>query len=81
LPLERFYSASTKKTAAFLSISGLSAGIHRKGCCLGMVRRLEGRHDQGCQIFLGPNIPKREKYTKWPQTIPNDNKIYQIAVK
>jgi hypothetical protein len=20
--------------------------------------------DQGCQIFLGPNIPKREKYTK-----------------
>jgi hypothetical protein len=20
--------------------------------------------DQGCQIFVGPNIPKREKYTK-----------------
>jgi hypothetical protein len=24
---------------------------------------------QGCQIFLGPNLPKREKYIKWPQTI------------
>jgi hypothetical protein len=24
---------------------------------------------QGCQIFLGPNIPKRKKYTKLPQTI------------
>jgi hypothetical protein len=23
---------------------------------------------QGCQILLGPNIPKREKYTKWLQT-------------
>jgi hypothetical protein len=26
---------------------------------------------QGCQSFLGPNIPKREKYTKGPQTTPN----------
>jgi hypothetical protein len=23
-----------------------------------------GRNNQGCQIFLGPNIPKWEKYTK-----------------
>jgi hypothetical protein len=30
---------------------------------------------KGCQIFLCPNIPKREKYTKWPQAIPNGHKI------
>jgi hypothetical protein len=34
-----------------------------------------------CQIFLGPEIPKREIYTKSPQTIPNCYKIYQIALK
>jgi hypothetical protein len=33
--------------------------------------------DQGCQIFLGPNIPNWEKYNKRPQTIPNGHKIYQ----
>jgi hypothetical protein len=37
--------------------------------------------DQGCQIFLGPNIPKREKYNKWSQAITNDHKLYQIAIK
>jgi hypothetical protein len=37
--------------------------------------------DQGCQIFRGPNIPKREKYTKLLQTIPNGHKLYKIAVK
>jgi hypothetical protein len=26
---------------------------------------------QGCQIFLGPKIPKREKYTKGQQTTPS----------
>jgi hypothetical protein len=36
---------------------------------------------QSCRIFLGTNIPKREKYTKWPQTIPNCHKINQIAQK
>jgi hypothetical protein len=36
---------------------------------------------QGCQIFLGPNIPKCKKYTKWPQTIPKGHKLYQIALK
>jgi hypothetical protein len=37
---------------------------------------------QGCQIFLGPNIPKRKKYTKWPETIPKGHKkMYQMAVK
>jgi hypothetical protein len=34
---------------------------------------------KGCQIFLGPNIPKRENYTKLPQTIPNYHKLYQIT--
>jgi hypothetical protein len=39
--------------------------------------------NQGCQIFLGRyNIPKRGKmYQKRPQNIPNDHKIYQMAVK
>jgi hypothetical protein len=39
---------------------------------------------QDCQIFVSPNIPKQEKYTKIPQTIPkrpfiipNDRKVYQ----
>jgi hypothetical protein len=36
---------------------------------------------QGCQIFLGPNIPKWEKYTKLPQTIPNCHKLCQMAMK
>jgi hypothetical protein len=28
---------------------------------------------QGCQIYLGPNIPKWEK-------LPNDHKLYQTAI-
>jgi hypothetical protein len=36
---------------------------------------------QGCQIFLGPNIPKCKKYTKWPQTLPKGHKLYQMAVR
>jgi hypothetical protein len=31
--------------------------------------------EQGCKIFLGPNIPNWEKYTKLPQTIPNGHKF------
>jgi hypothetical protein len=27
------------------------------------------------------NIPKWEKYTKWPQNIPNGHKIYQMEAK
>jgi hypothetical protein len=38
-------------------------------------------HQQGCQIFLGTNIPKREKYTKLPQTIPNGSNIFQMVIK
>jgi hypothetical protein len=37
--------------------------------------------NQGCQIFLDPNTPKWEKYTKGPQTIPNGQKLYQNALK
>jgi hypothetical protein len=36
---------------------------------------------QGCQIFVGPKIPKREKYTNRQKTIPNDRKLHQMAVK
>jgi hypothetical protein len=40
-------------------------------------------------MFLGTNIPKRKKYTKWPQTtyskrsfiIPNGSKIFQMVIK
>jgi hypothetical protein len=35
---------------------------------------------QGCQIFLGPNIPKRHKYTKGPQTTPNGHTLFQVAI-
>jgi hypothetical protein len=37
--------------------------------------------NQGCQIFLGPNIPKWKKYTQWPQILPNGQKLYQMAIK
>jgi hypothetical protein len=30
--------------------------------------------DQGCQMFSGSNIPKREKYTRWPKNRPDDQK-------
>jgi hypothetical protein len=36
---------------------------------------------QGLPDFFGPNTPKWEKYTKWPQTIPNSHKLCQMAVK
>jgi hypothetical protein len=35
----------------------------------------------GCTIFLGPNIPKWEKYTKLPYIIPNVPKIFQMIIK
>jgi hypothetical protein len=32
---------------------------------------------QDCQIFLGPNIPKREKiFTKWSKNIPNGHTTF-----
>jgi hypothetical protein len=33
------------------------------------------RSVQGCQIFLDTMHQKGEKYTKWPQTIPNGHKL------
>jgi hypothetical protein len=33
----------------------------------------------GLPDFPWYNLPKREKYTKWPQNIPNSHKIYQMA--
>jgi hypothetical protein len=30
---------------------------------------------------LGKNVPKNIKYTKWPQNIPNNQKIYRMATK
>jgi hypothetical protein len=34
---------------------------------------------QGWQICLGPITPKREKYTKWPKTTPDDQKLHQMT--
>jgi hypothetical protein len=33
-----------------------------------------------CKIFRGTNIPKRKKYTKSPQTTPNNQTLYTMAV-
>jgi hypothetical protein len=33
------------------------------------------------RFFFWYNIPKREKYTKWPQNVPNDHKMYQMTTK
>jgi hypothetical protein len=35
----------------------------------------------GLQDFSGYNLPKREKYTKWPQNAPNGSKIDQMPIK
>jgi hypothetical protein len=35
----------------------------------------------GLPDFSLSNIPKREKYTKWPQNVPVGQRIYQMAVK
>jgi hypothetical protein len=38
------------------------------------------RAGQGSQILQGPNIPKREKYTKHPEIMPNGHKLNQMTV-
>jgi hypothetical protein len=50
--------------------------------------RIAGRPEQGCQIFLGPNIPKRENmyqmttnYTRTAISILNGRKIFQMVIK
>jgi hypothetical protein len=35
----------------------------------------------GLPDFSWYNIPKREKYTKLPQNVPNVHEIYQMALK
>jgi hypothetical protein len=45
---------------------------------------IEGKMDRGTSglpDFPWSKIPKREKFTKLPQNIPNGNKIFPIAVK
>jgi hypothetical protein len=44
-------------------------------------RNKKTRPPTGLPDFTWYNRPKQEKYTKLPQTIPNDHKIYQIGVK
>jgi hypothetical protein len=41
----------------------------------------KGVTSAGLPDFSWYNIPKREKYTKWLQNIPNGYKIYQMAIK
>jgi hypothetical protein len=84
----------TKKNLATLlkkaSVDGCAPRFYTAAACdaiytiglvwkLGMMKSSETLA-QGCQIFLGPNIPKWEKYTKRPLTRPNDQKLYQMAV-
>jgi hypothetical protein len=49
---------------------------------------VSNRKKQGCQIFLGPNIPNWENYNKWrknntkrPKIIPNGHKTFQMVSK
>jgi hypothetical protein len=37
--------------------------------------------NSGLPDFSWHNIPKRGEFTKWPQTIPNGHKIYQMTGK
>jgi hypothetical protein len=42
-----------------------------------------GRHAivlRVARFFFVENVPKREKYTKLPQIMPNGQKLYQMAV-
>jgi hypothetical protein len=50
------------------------------GVWIPIVRMVERGTVQSCQIFLGPKIPKREKYTKEPQTTPNGHTLFQMAM-
>jgi hypothetical protein len=37
--------------------------------------------EQGCHIFLRTTYQSVEKYTKWPQNIPNSHKMSQMTTK
>jgi hypothetical protein len=44
-------------------------------------RRQVGTRKKGRQIFLGTKYQKGGKYIKTGKNIPNDHKIYQMAIK
>jgi hypothetical protein len=47
-----------------------------------MIAPLDGGADlQGCQIFLAASYQNGKECTKWPQSIPNGHKVYQIVTK
>jgi hypothetical protein len=46
-----------------------------------LLRVLRKNHTHGCQIFLDTKYQNGEKYTKWPQNIPNSHKIFPVAIK
>jgi hypothetical protein len=54
--------------------AGLHAGRFSGHAARGRRKALENRRGQGCQIFL-------VQHSKMGKNIPNDHKIYQMAVK
>jgi hypothetical protein len=52
-----------------------------KACCRVCTKENWRSVRQCCQMFLFTTYQKWEKYTKQTQTIPNDPKMYQMAVK
>jgi hypothetical protein len=65
----------------YINIS-ITIRVIRFSCIIRIIICTQVDHcDQGRQIFLGPNIPEREKYTKWLQNIPSGHYLYQMAVK
>jgi hypothetical protein len=54
--------------------------VIKKGLSIALELSWVLRFFQGLPDFSRNNIPKWEKYTKWPQNIPNVHRIYQIAV-
>jgi hypothetical protein len=43
--------------------------------------RVDTMWQQGCQIFLCTTYQNEINTPKWPQYIPNGQKIFQMAVK
>jgi hypothetical protein len=76
--LKKYHLATLMTTSFFPRI--FDTGHRDKYKCEQMPLIIQD-FEQGCQIFLGPDIPKRENYTKRTQTIPNGHKIYHRALK
>jgi hypothetical protein len=53
----------------------------QRDCRVQIILEKSFQSEQGCQIFRGPNTPKWEQFTKWPQTIPNGHKLNQMSIK